>query len=193
MISYVKGILADKLETSVIIETGGIGYEIIVPANSPVYMAGEGEEVICHTYMAVREDDVSLYGFADRQTLKMFKMLLTVNGIGAKAAVSILSTLDTIRLMQAISLEDDKAISQAPGVGKKTAQRIVLELKDKVGTPDAADVRTGDAPVSLDVKNEAVAALVSLGYARSEAIAALTGIEADSTEEYIKKALKKLF
>lgn len=193
MISYIKGTLAAKLENSVVIDNGGIGYEVIVPISSPIYMSSEGEEVVCYTYMAVREDDVSLYGFADRQTLKMFRMLLTVNGIGAKAAISILSTLDTVRLTQAISLEDDKAISQAPGIGKKTAQRVVLELKDKVGTVDTSGVKISDEPVSLDTKNEAVAALISLGYARSEAISALAGIEAETSEEYIKKALKNLF
>lgn len=193
MISYIKGTLAAKLENSVIIDNGGMGYEVIVPINSPIYLSGEGEEVVCHTYMAVREDDVSLYGFADRQTLKMFRMLLTVNGIGAKAAISILSTLDTVRLTQAIALEDDKSISQAPGVGKKTAQRVVLELKDKVGSVDTSGVKISDEPVSLDTKNEAVAALISLGYARSEAISALAGIEAETSEEYIKKALKNLF
>lgn len=194
MIHYIKGTLAIKLDTGIVVEAGGIGYDISVPGNSSLYLRSEGDEVICYTAMIVREDDVSLYGFADRESLELFRLLITVSGVGARAAMAVLSALTSSQLRQAIAFEDDKAIATANGVGKKTAQRIVLELKDKVSADDVSvpEQQTVSA-VSDDARTEAVNGLVALGYSRAEAFNALAGAEAATVEEYIKKALKNLF
>ena len=194
MIHYIKGTLAIKLDTGIVVEAGGIGYDISVPGNSSLYLRSEGDEVICYTAMIVREDDVSLYGFADRESLELFRLLITVSGVGAKAAMAVLSALTSSQLRQAIAFEEDKAIATANGVGKKTAQRIVLELKDKVSADDVSvpEQQTVSA-VSDDARTEAVNGLVALGYSRAEAFNALAGAEAATVEEYIKKALKNLF
>lgn len=194
MIHYIKGTLAMKLDTGIVVEAGGIGYDISVPGNSPLYLRSEGDEVICYTAMIVREDDVSLYGFADRESLELFRLLITVSGVGAKAAMAVLSALTSSQLRQAIAFEDDKAIATANGIGKKTAQRIVLELKDKVSADNVSvsEQQTAQA-VSDDARTEAVNGLIALGYSRAEAVNALAGTEAATAEEYIKKALKNLF
>lgn len=194
MIHYIKGTLAIKLDTGIVVEAGGIGYDISVPGNSSLYLRSEGDEVICYTAMIVREDDVSLYGFADRESLELFRLLITVSGVGAKAAMAVLSALTSSQLRQAIAFEDDKAIATANGVGKKTAQRIVLELKDKVSADSTpvSEQQTVSA-VSDDARTEAVNGLIALGYSRAEAVNALAGTEAATAEEYIKKALKNLF
>lgn len=194
MIHYIKGTLAIKLDTGIVVEAGGIGYDISVPGNSSLYLRSEGDEVICYTAMIVREDDVSLYGFADRESLELFRLLITVSGVGAKAAMAVLSALTSSQLRQAIAFEDDKAIATANGVGKKTAQRIVLELKDKVSADDVSvPEQQAVLAASDDVRSEAVNGLVALGYSRAEAVNALAGTEAATVEEYIKKALKNLF
>ncbi len=194
MIHYIKGTLAMKLDTGIVVETGGIGYDISVPGNSPLYLRSEGDEIICYTAMIVREDDISLYGFADRESLELFRLLITVSGVGAKAAMSVLSALTSSQLRQAIALEDDKAIATANGVGKKTAQRIVLELKDRVSADNISYAeQQAVSPASDDARSEAIKGLVSLGYSRAEAVSALAGAEAATVEEYIKKALKNLF
>lgn len=194
MIHYIKGTLAMKLDTGIVVETGGIGYDISVPGNSSLYLRSEGDEVICYTAMIVREDDVSLYGFADRESLELFRILITVSGVGAKAAMAVLSALTSSQLRQAIAFEDDKAIATANGVGKKTAQRIVLELKDKVSADDVSvPEQQAVSAASDDVRSEAANGLVALGYSRAEAVNALAGTEAATVEEYIKKALKNLF
>ena len=121
-------------ENSIIVENAsGIGFEIFIPAGSPLYRYGEGEEIMVYTSMAVKEDDISLYGFHNREALELFELLTTVNGIGAKAAMAILSALSPEELRRAILFEDAKEISRANGVGKKTAERIILELKEKIG------------------------------------------------------------
>ena len=132
MIHYIRGIVAGVFPGGVIIENGGIGYEIIMPSLSAVCSVPQGSEVTVYTAMIVREDDVSLYGFDDRKTLSLFRLLTSVSGIGAKAAVSILSSLTADEVQKAVVFNDPDTLSRAQGVGKKTAQRIVLELKDKV-------------------------------------------------------------
>lgn len=194
MIHYIKGILAMKLDTGIVIESGGVGYEISVPGNSPLYLHKEGDEVICYTAMIVREDSISLYGFADREGLHLFRLLITVSGVGAKGAISVLSALTSAQFRHAVAFEDDKAIAVANGIGKKTAQRIVLELKDKVGTTGSMlSAETEPVAVSDDARTQAVNGLIALGYSRAEAVNALVGAEASTAEEYIKKALKNLF
>jgi Holliday junction DNA helicase RuvA len=152
--------------------------------------------------MIVREDGMSLYGFHNRESLEFFKLLTTVSGIGPKGAMGILGSMPLSELKLAIAMGDVKSISKAQGVGKKTAERLVVELKDKVGQADI-DTDTGeiagsmasDGSASGDARSEAIAALISLGYARSEAFKAVSSVgdEGLTSEEYIKKALKNLF
>ena len=180
MIGFLRGILADKGDGYIIIDVNGVGYQVFVPANSSAYLNAEGEEVLVYTSMIVREDDVSL------------------SGVGPKAAISILSSFTLDQFKQAIVFEDSKSLQRANGIGKKSAERIVLELKDKFSAqaPDGSlDWRRGCGRRSAGRKSEAISALVALGYSRGEATSALASIpEKDlSTEEYIKRALKNLF
>ena len=199
MLHYIKGILTMKLASEIVVEAGGLGYEITVPANSAVYLAHEGEEVTVYTAMMVREDDVSLYGFSDKVELDTFRKLITVSGVGAKAAIAILSAMPLNEVHQAIILEDAKSLTRANGIGKKTAERIVLELKDKFGSIEDATLPQGvevsSVSVASDARTEAVNALIALGYTKGEAVNALATVkDADLTvEEYIKQALKRLF
>lgn len=201
MIGFVRGILADKGNGYVIVDVNGIGYEIFVPANSGAYMAEEGQEVMLYTAMQVREDDVSLYGFSRKGELDAFKKLITVSGVGAKAGISILSAFTLEQLQQAVVFEDAKSLTKANGVGKKTAERIVLELKDKFtveGQQDGAQnvqAELAGGAFADGGRAEAVAALIALGYTRGEASSALAQVKEKnlSAEDYIKKALKHLF
>lgn len=201
MIGFIRGILAEKGNGYIIVEVNGIGYEIFVPANSGAYMSAEGSEIMVYTTMMVREDDVSLYGFSRKGELDAFKKLITVSGVGAKAAISILSAFTLEQLQQAIVFEDAKTLTKANGIGKKSAERIVLELKDKFSAEGqegaqitSEDIMT-DASGEANGRAEAVNALIALGYSRGEATSALASVkETDlSAEEYIRQALKKLF
>ena len=195
-------------ENSIIVENAsGIGFEIFIPAGSPMYRYGEGEEIMVYTSMAVKEDDISLYGFHNREALELFELLTTVNGIGAKAAMAILSALSPEELRRAILFEDAKEISRANGVGKKTAERIILELKEKIGKMPGsmsdsgmpAELAGGGASAGggagADNRVEAINALIALGYSKAEAFSAISQVpeEGLSCEDYIKKALKHLF
>ena len=198
MIRYVKGIYSMNINGGIVVETqSGLGLEIFLPANSPIYRYGEGETIMVYTSMIVKEDDISLYGFHNRDNLEIFERLITVSGVGAKGAMSILSTLEAAELKRAIAFEDAKEISRANGIGKKTAERIILELKDKLAKTDIpAYVPPADtADVSSDSRSEAITAQVALGYTKAEAFNAVASIndEGLSSEEYIKKALKNLF
>ncbi len=200
MIGFIRGELAEKGDGYIIVDVNGVGYEIFVPANSRAYLSEEGREVMVYTAMMVKEDDVSLYGFMRKGELDAFRKLITVNGVGAKAAISILSSFTLEQIQQAIAFEDVKTITKANGIGKKTAERIVLELKDKFGASVAAAAPQeaaidGDVPVAADGRSEAVSALMALGYTRGEAMSALASVEGSdlTAEEYIKLALRNLF
>lgn len=199
MIGFIRGELAEKGDGYVIVDVGGVGYQIYVPANSRAYLSEEGREVMVYTAMIVKEDDVSLYGFMRKGELDAFRKLITVNGVGAKAAMSILSSFSLEQIQQAIAFEDVKTITKANGIGKKTAERIVLELKDKFGASVGAETLpegdAGSVAIPSDGRSEAVSALIALGYTRGEAMSALASVEdADLTaEEYIKLALRNLF
>lgn len=200
MIGYITGILSVKTENGVMVETGGIGYEILVPANCRIQLEREGSEVTVHTALIVREDDVSLYGFDDRASLALFRQLITVSGVGAKAAMSLISAMSAEEVQRSIIFDDTASLTRAPGIGKKTAQRIVLELKDKLSGHPVAGMPVGSlAAASGDASGnpraDALAALTALGYSRGEAanaLAAVTDNDLD-TEAYIKSALKKLY
>ena len=202
MIRYIKGTYTMQFENSIVVETGsGIGFEIFVHQGSPIYKHSEGDEIQVFTEMIVREDGMSLYGFHNKESLEFFRLLTTVSGIGPKGAMGILGSMPLTELKLAIAMGDVKAISKAQGVGKKTAERLVVELKDKVGSADV-DLETGEilgtssADIAgNDARSEAISALMSLGYARAEAFRAVSAVgeEGLTSEEYIKKALKALF
>lgn len=199
MIGYIKGKLAVKGENNVIIETGGIGYIVNVPDNSSLLLEAEGEDVKVFTQMIVREDDMSLYGFHDKRSVQLFNKLMTVSGIGAKAAMAILSVLQPDELIKAINFGDVAMISRANGVGKKSSERIILELGDKLdglGLGGVSSSIPSGVKDSLpgDPRSEAIEAMLNLGYSKSEAASAVLSIEKDglTTEEYIKEALKKM-
>lgn len=191
MFHYIKGNVTMKFDGGVVVEAGGIGYEIFVPDNSSLYLADGKETVLVYTAMIVREDDVSIYGFHDREALDLFRKLMTVNGVGAKAALAILSSMPVGEVKKAIVFDDAAALTKANGIGKKIAQRITLELKDKLGALGGL-AEAAEKAVSDSGKAEAVNGLISLGYSRSEALEVLAGIadEGLSAEEYIKRALK---
>lgn len=196
MIHYIRGKIGMVIPGAIVVETNGIGYEVHVPENSSAYQKQEGSDIMLYTAMIVREDDMSLYGFTDKEGLSLFKILTTVNGIGAKAGMAILSALPTPELKRAIVNGDVDMLTRANGVGKKTAQRIVLELRDKFGKDEIA---SSDIPMdikgeAMGDKAEAVAALVSLGYSKVEAQQAVLSIkeEAKNVSEYVRLALRKL-
>ena len=200
MIAFVRGTAVDMTENSVIVETGGIGYEIYMTGTdlSQIHM---GEEVKIHTYFNVREDAMQLYGFRSKDDLQMFKLLLGVNGVGPKAAVGVLAGITADELRFAILSDDVKTLSKAPGIGKKTAQKLILELKDKMKLEDAFEIKlaheqekaaAGLREVS-DGRQEAVEGLVALGYSSTDALRAVrkvTDVPPDDVEGLLKAALK---
>ena len=201
MYAYIKGILAEITEDAIIVENQGIGYEIAVPGQVFDYLPSVGEEVKIYTYHYVREDAILLYGFLTKEDVRIFKMLIGVSGIGPKGALSILSVLSTDDLRFAILGDDAKAIAKAPGVGAKTAQRVIIELKDKLSLEDAFEqklanqAQKSELNPAVGVKNEAILALTSLGYSQSEALKVLQGIEIspdDQVEDVLKMALKQM-
>ncbi|HVI41591.1 MAG TPA: Holliday junction branch migration protein RuvA [Anaerovoracaceae bacterium] len=191
MFHYIKGNVTMKFEGGVVIEANGIGYEVFVPDNSSVYLADSKETILIYTVMIVREDDVSIYGFHDKEAMDLFRKLMTVNGVGAKAAMAILSSMPIGEIKKAIVFDDAVTLTKANGIGKKIAQRITLELKDKLGAVGGL-AEAAEMVVSDSGKAEAINGLISLGYSRSEAVSSLAGITEDnlSAEEYIKRALK---
>ncbi|MBQ5590698.1 MAG: Holliday junction branch migration protein RuvA [Clostridia bacterium] len=198
MIYSLNGKLIYTDPTTAVVECGGVGYGCRVTYNTLRQLPELNQPVFLFTYMNVREDAVDLFGFYTKEELDCFKLLITVNGVGPKAAISILSELTPNAVCAAISMGDTKTITRAQGIGPKVAQRIVLELKDKVGvTVSDEGIENGDIIVSSassNNKSEAVSALMSLGYSQSEAQKAVSKCDlSKSTEEVIKDALKYLF
>ena len=202
MIAFVNGMIENIAEDNVIIDVGGIGYNVRISADTAARLPGVGEQVRLYTYTCVREDAFLLYGFLSRKDLEIFKKCITVNGIGPKGALAILSVMDADSLRFAILSGDTKAISKAPGIGARTAERLILELKDKLKIDDAmidreiAATANGNIMADSDQKKEAVEALVSLGYGRTESIKAVNSIEGIETMDsgaVLKAALKKMF
>lgn len=203
MIAYVKGSIEDIAEDNVVVDVGGIGYNVKISADTAARLPRIGEQVKLYTYTNVKEDAFQLYGFLTRNDLEIFKKCITVSGIGPKGGLAILSVLDADSLRYAIMSGDVKAISKAPGIGAKTAGRLVLELKDKIKIDDAMIDREIEnmAAGSLGIadspqKKEAVEALVSLGYGHAEAVKAVNAIEGIETMDsgaVLKAALKKMF
>ena len=194
MIAYVKGIPAYTQADYAVIDVGGVGYKVFMPLSHLGRLPREEKTVTIYTYMHVREDIQALYGFLSTKDLEVFELLLAVSGVGPKAALSILSTLEPNKLALAVAQGDVKAISSAPGIGKKTAERIVLELKNKIGL-GVVDVSESSEylPGNADLFTDTVSALVGLGYTTAEASNAVRKAGgADSVEEMIKNSLKYL-
>ncbi len=200
MIRFIKGEYLYYESGAIVIATpGGIGFRVFVSDTSSLLTAREGDEISAYTYMQVKEDGMSLYGFADTEALGLFEQLITVKGVGPKAGLAIMSIGTPNQIKNAIAGGDASAIAMAQGVGKKTAERVILELKDKVTAlpieGDATDA--GLAPVAAPgsgERGEAVIALTTLGYSKKEAEAAVASVtEEDLTaEEYVRKSLKYL-
>lgn len=200
MYSYIKGVLEELEEDAIVVETGGIGYHIYTTGQTFSRLPSLGDEVKIYTYLYIREDAMLLYGFCSKDELRVFKLLLGVSGIGPKGALAILSVMTTDDLRFAVLGDDAKTIAKAPGVGVKTAQRLILELRDKLSIEDAFEEKLSQAEDTArdrakGAKNEAVQALVALGYSSSEALKALGGIEITEetdVEDLLKAALKNM-
>ncbi len=198
MYAYIKGTLEEVEQGQIILDHGGIGYRILTLANIMDALPSIGSEVKIYTCLSVKEDGVTLFGFLTREDLRLFQLLLKVNGIGPKGALGILSALTAEQLRFAVLSGDAKAIAKAPGIGAKTAQRIILELKDKLNLEDAfcsSKNDAADAGTDGNVRNEAAQALAALGYSASEALAAVSGLEISEgagVEDVLKAALKQM-
>lgn len=197
MIRHITGKYLFYEKGSIVVETqGGIGFRIHVADTSPVLNAREGDVVQLYTYMQVKDDGMSLFGFNDRDALTLFEQLLTVNGVGPKAGLAIMSIGTVNQIKAFIVHKDAKSIAKAQGVGKKTAERVILELADKVSAVPIqdAEIATESAVLSSDERNNAVVALTTLGYSKAEAEEAIGHVPEDdlTIEEYIKKSLKFL-
>lgn len=177
MYAYIKGEIVDITEDNVVLECNNIGYNIKVPFSVVQRLPGIGEDVKIYTYTCVREDSFILYGFLTKDDLSVFKLLITVNGIGPKGALGILSAMSADDLRFAIIAGDSKAIAKAPGIGAKSAERIILELRGKI---DLEPMLTPQEPAGVaggftnsEAKNEAIEAMIALGYSSSEAVKAV--------------------
>ena len=197
MFYYLNGVVAEMEANLAVIDCGGVGYACAT-TNYTLSQLKKGERAKLYTYMNVREDAVELFGFATQSELHSFKLLLGVSGVGPKAALSILSANTPANLAMAVVMGDEKALTAAPGIGKKIAQRIILELKDKLAKeqPSFSGDTGAILPVAVpdDKTREAGAALAVLGYSASEVAAALKGIDMDALplEEIIRQALKRM-
>ncbi|MDD5822825.1 MAG: Holliday junction branch migration protein RuvA [Firmicutes bacterium] len=200
MIRYIKGEYLYYDKGAIVVETsGGIGFRIHVSDTSPLLTAREGDTISVYTYLQVKEDGMSLFGFENEDGLKLFEMLISVNGVGPKAGLAIMSLGTPNQIRASIAAKDAAAISRAQGVGKKTAERVILELSEKISMDpfgDAIMPDVGGAVVTAasGERAEAIIALTTLGYTKKEAEAAIGSVadEGISAEEYIKKALKYL-
>lgn len=201
MIAYLKGEIISVSETRLVLDVGNIGYQIFISARDAAEMPAVGTEVKIYTYLSVREDALQLFGFLNEDDLEVYRLMIGVSGIGPKAGLGILSVLSADDIRFAVLSDDVKAISKAPGVGNKTAQKLILELKDKLSLEEAFErklQKTEAANGSTDeeeARSQAVQALVALGYSNSEALRAVRQIEiteAMDTEAILKAALKKM-
>ncbi len=197
MISYIKGILAEKNSDNVVLECGGVGFKIYTSYTTLCdTQCVKGKEVVLRTYMYIREGIMDLYGFISSEELELFELLISVSGVGAKGAVAVLSAMNPVKLSMTIVSGDVSALKKAPGIGPKTAQRIILELKDKIKNDafisSPADAFSEVVPATSNEREEAVNALISLGYSATEARSAVSKAGGDNVEDIIKFALKNL-
>lgn len=201
MIGFVKGIITDFEEDTVTLEVQGVGMNVRATTQTLTNIGAIGDEIKLYTYLYVKEDALMLYGFPSKEDMRIFKLLITVNGIGPKGALSILNAISPDELRFAILAGDSKAIAKAPGIGAKTAGRIILDLKDKLSLEEAFEAKLSHNNESLaegadnNAKAEAIEALTALGYSPSESLKAVNSIKIDSsmdTEAILKAALKHI-
>ena len=201
MLAYIKGILEIKTKGYIVVEAGGLGYKIFMPESTIANTGNIGDKVQIYTFVRVREDDVSLYGFLTNEELRMFELLLSVSGIGAKGALGILSNITPSQFALAVISNDVAILKKVPGIGPKTAQRAILELKDKLKKEQEISIAEGEETSNIEqvIKedekvSEAISALQVLGYSKREIIEALQTIEVTSlsVEDIIKKGLANL-
>lgn len=197
MYEYIKGEFVGINKDFVVIENNEIGYKIFTSGNTMAQMPKVGAKVMLYLEQIVREDFIGVYGFLSKEELEMFKLLLSINGVGAKASLSLLSISSVNNLKYSIMIGDEKHITRAPGIGKKTAQRIILELKDKLKPDELIDTEINEVHNLTDEYsnniNEAIGALMALGYTDKEANKALSKVEKNDTiENIIKNCLKLL-
>lgn len=203
MIAYIRGAVAETTASSVILETtGGVAYELFAtPAD--IETVGIGEEARFYTYLQVKEDGVALFGFLSRQDLEVFKLLITVSGVGPKSGLAILSSVGTDELRIAIATEDVKRISSAPGVGKKTAERLIVELKDKISAAEVIEsfyekkpeAKTSATPAQKALRESVLQVLIALGYSQKEALSAVNAVgitEGMTEDELTRLSLRQL-
>lgn len=201
MYAYMIGKVADVSEDNLVLEVGHIGYNIRIPGSVVPLLPPIGEQVKIYTYTSVREDALQLFGFLSKDDLEMYKLLIGVSGIGPKGGLALLSVMSADDVRLAVISQDAKAIAKAPGIGNKTAQRIILELKDRISLEDTFVARENAAVVSAQAsgfnqaRTEAVEALTALGYSASDALRAVKAVEQEDmdVEDLLKAALKKMF
>lgn len=200
MIAFIRGELIEAETERVIVDVGGVGYGVRMPARAVAMLPAPGCEVKIHTYLNVREDCMQLFGFLTRDELTVFKMVIAVSGVGPKYGLNLLSALSPDELRYAILANDVKAITKAQGIGKKMAEKIILELKDKFDMEEVLDRGSGTdigdmASESEGIRTEAVQALVALGYSSAEAVRAVKKVSADTcvtAEDVLKQALTNM-
>ena len=206
MIGRIRGILVEKAPGQALVECAGLGYEVDIPYTTFFHLPETGDEVTLHTHFAVREDAQSLYGFASSLDRDLFRLLIKVNGVGPKLAVGILSGLDAQQFIRCVEVKDVNALVKLPGVGKKTAERLLIEMADRIGqlegqfvptmpdTPAASGGPGNQPPTGPDPRDEAEAALIALGYKPQEDSKAINRVAEDgmSREELIRQALKAM-
>lgn len=201
MLSYIKGILKIKTNGYIVVETAGIGYKIFMPQSTITKVGNLDNEIQVYTYMRVKEDEISLYGFLNNEELRMFELLISVSGIGAKGALNILSNITPSQFALAVITNNVAILKKIPGIGPKTAQRAILELKDKlkkeqeISISEEEEINTMQKVIKEDeIVSEAINALQVLGYTKRETIEALQNIDLTTltVEDIIRKALSNL-
>lgn len=195
MYSYIKGELVDVAGDHIVVDNNGIGYQMFISSSTHFHMPAIGEDVKVYTYLNVKEDAMQLFGFLTKEELELFKLLITVNGIGPKNALGILGTLEPADLRFAIMAEDAKAISKAPGVGGKSAQRIIIELRDKIDSVETSALTNSPVASLNTMKRDVIDSLENMGYSSSQVLKAMDELEIsddDNIEDVLKQVLVKL-
>jgi Holliday junction DNA helicase RuvA len=188
MIAHVTGRVASKSATSCVVAVSGVGLRLFMSTTALAHLPAEGDDVTVFTHLHVREDELSLFGFESLEEQEVFERLITVSGVGPKVALAALSALSPSALVEAIAREDDALIATVPGIGKKTAQRVIIELKDKIGAPDLS-ARTASRGASA----EATDALASMGFSSAEVAVALQGYDGpDDAQQLLRYGLRRL-
>lgn len=195
MIGSLQGRLQAKHAPAVVVECHGVGYEVETPMSTFLELPRTGEDVFLHTHLLVREDAQILYGFCSVAEKTLFRLLIRVTGVGAKMALAVLSTLSVSEFQRCIQYEDAATLVKVPGIGKRTAERLIVDMRDKIDIePAPATLRAGPVAAAPDARNEAVDALIALGYKPKEVSRLIDGLETDelSAEDIIRLALKQV-